>query len=331
MIGIYEDKFVDYLKSRLGYDRVKVKSKSIICACPWCEPNEDKKHYHLFISTHAPIFHCFHADCLQSGYIKKLFEKLEGKDISDSYVDREKVKESQKKNKVKFQEVKKEKKEVRLPTLDEDKFKLKSMYIKKRLKYANVSLSSVKGLIFDVNEFLELNKSIIAIDETLFRMRDYLHANFVGFLTEGQTLATFRNIDEDSTFKFYKLHIDESLFLDYYKIRGQNYFSNDIVLSEGIFDILTEHIFDTTKLRATTKLYASGLSTSYDSMLKSIVYNEQIFRPNVHILSDRDIGLDYYKKLKFYNKHIIENLYVYYNKRGKDFGDSAAISERIII
>jgi hypothetical protein len=92
MIGIYKDSFINFLKENLG-EPVKVKSKEIICRCPWCELGKNKTHYHLYISLTSPIFHCFHGECQTSGTIKKLILKLTGIDTSDKYVDREKIKE----------------------------------------------------------------------------------------------------------------------------------------------------------------------------------------------------------------------------------------------
>ena len=329
MIGIYQDSFLKYLRDFFG-NNVKVKSKSIIIPCCWCEYEQKKNHYHLYISLEAPIFHCFGSECHQSGFIKKLMEKLDGKDSSDIYVDKTKIKEKIKSSKIKIEKVT-EKKKIHLPVLDTDKFKLKTMYIKQRLRYQNISLNSIKGLIFDVNQFLDMNPEGIAINETLFRMRDYLHSNFVGFLTEHESIVFFRNIDPEAEFKHFKLYIQDSKLIDYYKINGGNYFSNDIILSEGIFDLLSEQIFDSTNLRKSSKIYAAGLSTSYQSLIKSIVFHEQIFRPNIFILSDRDVKLDYYKKIKNLNNHIINSMVVFYNKRGKDFADTPAIPEKIII
>ena len=90
MIGIYQDEFVDYLKNKLG-DHIKTSSKNIICPCPWCEYGEDKNHYHMYISIEIPIFHCFHANCEQSGSLKKFLSKLEGHDISDEFIDKDKL------------------------------------------------------------------------------------------------------------------------------------------------------------------------------------------------------------------------------------------------
>ena len=328
MIGIYQDSFIDYLKSYLG-DNVKISGKNIISPCPFHNEHleQNKKHYHLFISRELPAFHCFHSDCNKSGSIRKLCEKLEGKDSSEKYIDKEKIKETQKHD-IKLS-IPAEKKKVTLPDLREDYFKLKSLYTKGRLKYSVSNLKSVKGLIFDSDKFI--NENQIKLDNRLARVKDYLQTNFVGFLTENESVVIFRNIDEMSDFKFFKLFIHDTRFLDYYKLFGGNYNSNHVIIGEGIFDIYNEQIYDYTTLKKDVKLYAAALSTSYDSLIKSLVFNEKIYRINVSILSDRGIDLNYYKKIKKFNSHIIDKMTVYYNRNAKDFGESSVAIEKFIL
>jgi hypothetical protein len=311
MIGIYQDEFVDYLKANLGY--VKVTSKNIITKCPWCEYKKEKDHYHLHIGLEAPIFHCFHGSCEVGGILKKLIRKIEGHDISEQFIDKDTLINFKKKKILVDKEINKF--DVKLPEVNSKVFPLKDLYLKKRLKFSNISPSSIKGLIYNTNDFLDLNQ--IPIDHSLFRIKDYLHSNFVGFLTENKSMVIFRNMDETSPFKFYKLVVQESNFVDYYKIMGNKIGSNHIVLAEGVFDIFTSKIFDF--LNTDIKLYASVLSANYPAIIQSIVFNEQIFRPDLTILSDRGIPLEYYKKVKKFNNHIINKMVVYYNKTGKDF------------
>jgi hypothetical protein len=120
---------------------------------------------------------------------------------------------------------------------------------------------------------------------------------------------------------YYKLKLNETNFLDYYKLNGGNQSSRKIVLAEGIFDIFSEHIFDSLNIKGQVKLYASALSSKYEALVKSIVFHEQIFRPEIIILSDKGITKGYYQKLDKYNNHIIDKIDVYYNKSGKDFND----------
>lgn len=326
MIGIYQDSFLNYLKEFLG-DPIKVSSKNIICRCPYCELNEKKSHYHLYISLELPMFHCFHADCNKAGSISKLCNKLEGIDKSEKFIDKERIKEKEKTN-IKFS-LPTENKKIYVPEINENQFKLKSLYLKGRLKYSIQNLNNVKGLIFDSNKFI--NENQIKLDDRLLRVKDYLQSNFIGFLTDQESLVVFRNIDDLAEFRFFKLFIIPTRFLDYYKLPGGNYNSNHIILGEGIFDIYNEQIFDYTSNKKDVKLYAAGLTTSYDSLIKSIVFNEKIYRANVSILSDRGMSLDYYKKIKKYNSHIIDNMTVYYNKNAKDFGDTSVSIEKFIL
>jgi len=317
MIGIYQDDFVDYLQEKLG--PVKTTSKNFIVPCPWCEYGKDKEHYHMYISLEAPIFHCFHATCEKSGTLRKILSVLEGHDISDQFIDKEKLEEF-KKRKTVFVDKDTSLKRIKLPPLNTRMFPMKEMYINKRFKFSNLNLSNVKGLVFDVYEFIAINN--IPIDETLFRLQDYLHNNFVGFVTENQTTVVFRNIDPTHEMRYYKMKIQYSSFVDYYKLPGNNPKSKKIVLAEGIFDIFLEHIFDYLNIKNDVKLYASVLSSKYSALLKSIIYYEQVFKPDVIILSDNGIPIWQYKWLKKKYGYLINTLKVYYNKSGKDFGDA---------
>lgn len=316
-IGIYNDSFLDYLEQNLG--TVKTNPKNIITKCPWCDVGTTTTKSHLWISMTDPIFHCFRGGCNQSGLIYKLTQKIEGNDTSNKYVNQEQLK-NLKVEKVKFEKNIFKPKDIILPALRDDCFALKSLYIRKRFKFANIPLSTVPGLIFDIDELIKINN--IQLDEKVMRFKDYLQTNFVGFLTENRSCVSLRNIDSKSEFRYYKLNLQQSQLLDYYKLFGNRRDSNHIVMAEGIFDIYTEHIYNVLGLKNTVRSYIAALSTSYLAAIKSIIFNEQVFRPIIHILSDREIPISYYEKMMKYNKHLIKSLYVYYNKTGKDFNDT---------
>jgi len=324
MIGIYQDNFIDFLRENLG-DKIKISSKNIIVPCPWCEYGKQKPHYHLYISLEAPIFHCFYAGCEVGGILSKFLKKIQGYDISDTFIDKDKIKEV----KQDFSKYEEKERRVIIPELEERKFPYKAFYLKKRLKFSNINLLTVKGLIFDIDKFIEVND--IAVEPSLFRVKDYLHSNFVGFLTEHSSLVMLRNVDERSSFPFFKLRIHENPFIDYYQLSGRNQQSNKIVLSEGIFDIFSEHIFDNLNMKNDVRLYASVLSSKFSSLIKSVVFYEQIFQPEVIILSDNKVSLNYYRKLKEVVRHLISKLDVYFNKTGKDFNNTPVNPLRFVI
>ena len=326
MIGIYQDSFKQYLEDNLG--KVKTSSKNFIVPCPWCEYQQDKDHYHLYIALEAPIFHCFHASCGMGGNLRKLLRKIAGHDISDVFVDKKTMEEARRKAEV-FKDKDSSKIVIRTPTLNKNQFAHKEFYLRNRLKFSNIPSEMITGLVYDIEKFIEINN--IPVDVSLFRLKDYLQGNFIGFLTENNSALMLRNIDNSHEMKFHKLKIQESNFLDYYKLQGYSWKSNKVVLAEGIFDIFVEHIFDTTSLKNDVKLYASALSSKYASLIKSIVFHEQIFRPDIVILSDQGLYLNEYKKLKRYNDHIINSLTVYYNKSGKDFGETRVAPVKYIV
>ena len=140
MVGIYNDDFINYLKDNLGANRVKVSSRNIIMSCPWCEYNQDKNHYHLNIGLDLPVFHCFHATCEIGGTIKKLIRKIEGHDISERFIDKKSLDKIKKKKILTDGELPLS--DIRMPEINIIKFPLKNLYIKKRLKFANISIPS---------------------------------------------------------------------------------------------------------------------------------------------------------------------------------------------
>jgi hypothetical protein len=325
MIGIYEDKFLEDLISLFGSSKVKVTSHNIITCCPWCEYGEEKDHYHLYISLELPVFNCFHAGCKEGrGFIGKFVKKLLGFDNTSHYVDAKNLKTSLKRTNI-LKDIT-IKKEFVLPPIDIRKFPLKDLYIRKRLKFSDIETRNIKGLIFDIKEFIDINKldypESPVNDFHFLRVLDFIQANFIGFLTENHSKIMFRNIDPYSSFNHHKLKLFDTPFLDYYKIRGGNTESNKVVVAEGIFNIFSEQINDYLNIDNEVSLYASALSSKYESLLRSIVFYEQKYRLDVVILSDHGVEIEYYKYIKKKNKHIINSLSVYYNKYGKDFNIS---------
>jgi len=324
-IGIYNDNFLSFLESNLG--SIKTNPKNIIVPCPWCDinkPNRTKNR--LWIAIDAPMFHCFRAGCEKSGSTWSLIKALSGN--GDVYIDKEKIKEFVK-QKVDFTRNTVKKIEVQYPELKTEIFKYKELYLKNRFKHSINSLNNIKGLVFDILEFIRINN--ITIDPQLFRLQEYLQTNFVGFVSENQSVMVLRNVDENATFRYFKMRIQPTKFLDYFKLSGYKKNSNIIILAEGVFDIYGEYIFDSINMRNKCSLYACGLSTSYPALIKSITYHEQIFRPDIHILSDRNVELRYYKSIKKYNSHLIGSMNVYYNKAGHDFNDTPLVIEKFII
>jgi hypothetical protein len=324
MIGIYQDNFIDYLRDSLG-EEPQITGKNIIIPCPWCEYGKLKDHYHLYISLYEPIYNCFHSECTQSGFLTKLIKKIEGVETHKlrKFVDLDKLKS----NPIKKKSIVEGKdKLLQIPKININEFPKKTLYIKKRFKFSSfINIENIPNLIFDFDKFLRIN-NITLTEPKQINMVDYLQSNFVGFLTINNAFIIFRNIDEMSDFKHFKFTIDDKTkFLDYYKILGRNPLSKKVILAEGIYDIFSEYLFDFTGNKNDVYLYACSMSTNFRNLIKSIVFNEQDFKLDIIILSDKGIKLEYYQKLKKYNSFIINSLKVYYNRANKDFNEVPVI------
>lgn len=324
MIGIYEDKFKDYLEYNIG--KVKINSKNIICPCPWCEFNQKKNYYHLWISIEFPIWHCFKPNCPSGngGVLRKLIKKISGRDNSQIFVNPERIKEK----KFKLKTFSDSKKKYIFPEINEFKFKLKTSYMIRRLGFHYKEIVGLNNLVFDIKHFIEINK--IQLTPKIRNILDFLNDNFIGFVTTHQSYMILRNINDTNTFSHFKLFLKKSDLFDYYKLEGNDPNCNTIVLSEGIFDIFSEQISNTIR-EDNINIYAAGLSVSYASLIKSIGFDRCIFKADVHILSDRDVHINFYRKLKRQRKYCINNLIIHYNKFGKDFNDTTITPERFII
>ena len=317
MVGIYEDSFIDFLKEYLG--DIKINRKNIVCRCPYCEMESGKRHFHLYIALESPIFHCFKSECNKKGNIDRLIYKISGKKY-DNFFDK-----SLKKSKELKQN---ENRIISIPELEPNKFESKIKYLKKRLMTSDDNcIYEIDGLILDINKFLLDNH---LIDQNIEKYKNFLQENFIGFLTNNQSILVMRNIDESSKLRYHKIEIKNTQSTDYY-LSYNDPSKSDIVIAEGIFDILVEKKIDSINKKENTLLYGACLSTNYETLIKSLAYYESIFRQNVHILSDRGISLNYYKKIKNTTKHIINSLTVYYNMDGKDFGDGAKNIEKFVL
>jgi hypothetical protein len=328
MVGIYNDDFVKYLKRHLGSNNVKITTKNIVIPCLWCEYPKQKDHYHLHIGLDEPIYNCFHGGCGESGTIKKLLNQIHGYDISGRFVDKKHFEDLKQKR---LEKVEKLYSKFTLPPLEADRFPLKRLSLKKRMKFLDLPLERIEGLIFDVDAFLSLNK--IWVTDKMAKLLPFLQKNFIGFLMHNGGYLMFRNIEKNNPFRYYKYELQATPFLDYYMIKGQNPNSNKVVLAEGIYDILTERHFDHLNVLNDVKLYASVGSASYLNLMKSLIFHEKVFTPRWIFLSDNGIHLNYYKKIKRNNPYLFirgESL-VYYNKNGKDFNDTPVIAEKFII
>jgi len=207
----------------------------------------------------------------------------------------------------------------------------KVKYLKSRLQFAQFDMREIHGLIFDFNQFVDINNLYDSLSVSDKKMQNYLQNNFIGFITENHHTIVFRNIDITSDFRYYKITLQKSDMLDYYKLSHKNINSNLIVIGEGIFDIFNDHIFDYLGYRDIAFGYYCSLNNRFESLIKSIAFYDNIYDPDVVILSDNNVSIQYYKKMKKRLKNICSSINLFYNLNGKDFGDTFCSPEKILL
>jgi len=314
---------LDRLKTILIESKIFLsdKNKNFICICPYCGDHKNPlKKGHLYVSKNSdiPVAHCWY--CNGGWPITKLITDLTGdKVLYKQIITDEELEGSY--NKSREYTTKKRVRTFKVPEIG-DAFSQKKLYIRKRTGN-KLTAEEIPNLILNFTEFLNMNHlDIVGEGKTISDWEmDMVQNQFVGFLSSNHTLLYCRSVDDNAKFKFKKIPLqsDKLLMLDYWKIPRYGD-SSLIVFSEGNFDILSEYAFDSLGLKDKARMYVSGNTFSYASLIKSVCFDEALYKVDVVILSDTDKPAFWYKKMLRENAHVIKSCKIYMNKRGKDFG-----------
>lgn len=300
---------------------VRETSTNFICICPYCgdHPNPAKKG-HLYVSKkiERPFYHCFLNE--ETGIIPKLIKDITGTPgtiqeiFGDTKLDFSKITNTSVTKVVKN-------KAYLVPEMKSSLFVNKTSYIKKRTN-GKKQPEEIPRLIFDFEQFFYINKIDIESIGIQKKLLNYFQNSFVGFLGSLNSLLFFRNIDDRSGFKFYKAELqkDSLDLIDYWEIPGNNPDSNKVVFAEGNFNILGESSYDTLGVKNSVRSYVSCNSSSYPSVIKSYCFSNSIYQCQPIILSDTDKSSSWYFFKLQENLPLVENVQLFYNSSGKDFG-----------
>lgn len=319
------------IRQKMGKAFFNSNNTELVIFCPMCERDrffKNNKKGHLYIATNAPVFNCF--KCGFKGVIPKLLNILEidsKKYISDADLDISINKRIQN-SEIEYNNFS----NYYTPKLELEKFEDKMKYLTNRFS-EYVDLNKIDNIVFDIKEFIHINN--IEINKSTENIIDFLQSNFVGFLSIRRSLMICRNIDIKSQFRYYNLHIGKkSHFKDFYGIinsdKKKGSSINTIVLSEGVFDIIQSYnnpYFE--ELRNDSCLWAAALTCKYNILIQSVLDYSKITKSNIIILSDSEIPMSDYKYLCRYPT--VESLVLYYNKKGKDFGELNVDPTKLIL
>ena len=290
----------------------------LIIRCPFCESNSKKQHGHLYISTDesALVFNCFR--CEEKGILINLLKEF-NLDPED-FIDKNLLKKRWSGGKSDIKRGKRTRGGFVIKEQNLNRYHLKRQYILGRIGY-HVEIEDVPNLIFDVKNFLLLNKVVLSPDQE--RFVDVLETKFVGFLGLREAQIIFRNIDPDDKMKHFKLQLVKNnlLFKDFYGIRTGPILEemNKIILCEGVFDLLVSYYSpEMSELRLETCMLAAMMGNGFFNGLSSVLDYCCLSKADIVILSDRDMEEEKYRRLN--SNPQVNSLKIYYNKGGKDFG-----------
>jgi hypothetical protein len=316
---IYYDKLKDFLESKLGLAYYNGAKDELVTYCPYCEPKSKKPHGHCYIKVvstiEMPTFYC--QKCNEDGgkgTLTKLIKFLKGNPkqfISEDTLGTilTKTRDYQRKD---FEYY-----EYKTVEADPDRYKLKRYYLHSRLGF-EYDLDRINGLVLNIREFLYENK--IELNDTVKKYLDFFETSFVGFITTRGTKLILRNIDPNSDFRYFKIDLVKNTFFnDFYGFRcGQiKNEINKVILCEGIFDLIVGlNSFELNDIKNTSCFAAAIIGNHYGKIISSVLDYCKLTYSDLVILSDIDNNL--YKNLKL--NPMVNNLEVYWNKLGKDFG-----------
>ena len=319
------DSLISIFKERYQIAKFDGSKKELIIKCPFCQVNDDRKHGKLYISTDddSLIYNCYL--CEKSGLLINLLKDigLDPKIYIFDYEERIKnIRSYVKKRKKSTTVLKKEIVKYHLENNEvKDKFIEKKNYIKGRMGFA-VDLNTIPNMIFSIKDFLSANT--INLNSITNEMLEFLEHNFVGFLLNLGTKIVFRNIDSNSSFRYYNMvlqNTDDNV-KDFYGFEtgfiDEN--MNNIILCEGIFDLLVSYYSKSVDTVYNKVCYAAAiLGKSYYNSVEPVLDYCGLSMANIIVLSDSDVEIKKYGYL-YYKNPMVNSLRVLKNKVGKDFG-----------
>lgn len=293
---MYEDFFAE-LDKKLKY--ITSTSGHRIYRCPFCGDSSNPKKGHLYVATNKPVFRC--AKCGESGHFSKLINTFKIAVILPNVPINTKYKYSGVPSTIiKY-------------TLDEDT----ERYLESRL--GKVIIDPDEANIISNDEFRSIwsgspkyNKDRAIPDHS---------ANFLTYFKKKVIARLYTDADINRFGRYDTIQLSEGS--DVYILNNKRVFSEffkhrTIVIAEGIFDILNTYY--NLKMFPKDAVYVAALNSHIGKAYEIASSVAISFKPNIVVLADNDKkDMDYVKCLP---KTLWNNVTIYRNKLGKDFGET---------
>lgn len=296
----------------------------IYIRCPICGDSIkhlNKPHCSIWIREDLPlIYHCW--ICESSGIVNKDFlidiGIIDGEIHSFINAYNKKQTKGEKKNNLFISPNRTL--NINIPIIRNNKIE----YISNRLGI-NFSTRLLEYLrcITSIKDFLYINK--LQINPRYRSIMDIIEKDYIGFLSTDKTYIIFRNTNPKSKYRYIKYSVFDGVNLGSpsYTIPNKiDIMDNEIniYLAEGIFDILSV-FFNICNSNINKSIYAAACGSGYKNLLRCFLHKGLLTNLNVHIFSDSDKNIYWYKNI-YDMKLWFNNINIYYNdnKHQKDFG-----------
>jgi hypothetical protein len=306
----------------------KINPKQIAVRCIFCgDSKKNKRITRLYIKINTEdnepiLFHCF--NCPVEGILTP--QVLREFDIRDLELSSELLTYNNAISKYTKGIIKKDNEiNIKIPVYNniDARLEKKKNYIEDRLgiKLSFDELYKLKT-IFNLYDFIEINK----IEEFTMAMNycDNIDENYIGFLSTRNEFINFRNIISDDH-RYIKYSIFKNLdnTRRFYTIPNKiDILTNNkitINIAEGVFDILGVY-YNITERETHNMIYAAVCGAGYISVIKYFIEKGIFGNVDLHIYSDSDMDIDFYRNALDKKRIWIDNIKVFYNEKRKDFG-----------
>jgi len=316
---IYKNEVLNVINKHLRNEN----STHFIIRCPYCGDSKKNPHKgHLYLAKDKPVFRCVR--CEEAGSIQKLLFDLTSNRyrlstlIYDEYIKRNDLHD------IKYNITQKDNNLI-IPELNIDKFKDKHNYLYSRIPGKKVFDVIKDRLIYDVDQWIKINNLVNYKSDKLIQ---YLHTNFIGFVSYNKGTVIFRNIDRNSDFRYYIFKLTDFI-TDFFLIDNLKEEKEDVnlVVGEGIFDILNVYNYENEidlLVNASGKLFLRAIE--FVRIVNCISYFRKII-----ILGEDDVDFKFYKNVYKKIKNFTSTVELWYNKKGHDFGLKHPVEKTVIV
>lgn len=309
----------DILSSKLDtYHNFIKSSKEIIIRCPYCGDSikhSNKGHFYIGESSGTFLYQCKRAECNATGILnKRVIEDLGIFDLElfaeltkiNSFSIYKNINTSNNYN-------------LKYDTYDYNVFK--NIYTKK--------MDYLYSRIFNLDE-IDLSKYRIILSPTNFfqtygiKLNSYqssilmnLEHNSIGLLNGNGSNISFRYIDENSKYRYFKIKLNNET--DIYTISNsidltnQNYLT--INICEGVFDCINIY----SRIRKNdNEIYAAANGSDYISKLEYLCKQSGLLNLKINIYRDSDHSVNKIIN-QFKNSILKDSINIYSNTLEKDY------------